>query len=87
VVVAVAPRLVNTVLPHLTPPSPRRPGAICSRTELYFGGKHIKLPIYLHPWSSPSDQLKAYDGYPDILGPTCNWTCAAGPLRCGGADW
>ena len=30
---AVAPQLANTALPHLTPASPRRPGAICSRTE------------------------------------------------------
>jgi Domain of unknown function (DUF4158) len=29
----VAPQLANTALPHLTPASPRRPGAICSRTE------------------------------------------------------
>jgi 2,3-dihydroxybenzoate decarboxylase len=34
----------------------------------------LEVPIYLHPWSSPSDQLKAYEGYPDILGPTWNWT-------------
>jgi 2,3-dihydroxybenzoate decarboxylase len=41
---------------------------------LWEAAAELGMPIYLHPWSSPSDQLKAYDGYPDILGPTWNWT-------------
>jgi predicted TIM-barrel fold metal-dependent hydrolase len=41
---------------------------------LWKAAEELNVPIYLHPWSSPSDQLKAYDGYPDILGPTWNWT-------------
>jgi predicted TIM-barrel fold metal-dependent hydrolase len=41
---------------------------------LWETAEELGVPIYLHPWSSPSDQLKAYDGYPDILGPTWNWT-------------
>jgi predicted TIM-barrel fold metal-dependent hydrolase len=41
---------------------------------LWKAAEELGVPIYLHPWSSPSDQLKAYDGYPDILGPTWNWT-------------
>jgi predicted TIM-barrel fold metal-dependent hydrolase len=41
---------------------------------LWEAAQELGVPIYLHPWSSPSDQLKAYQGYPDILGPTWNWT-------------
>ncbi|PXX03272.1 2,3-dihydroxybenzoate decarboxylase [Mycolicibacterium moriokaense] len=41
---------------------------------LWEAAAQLSVPIYLHPWSSPADQLKAYDGYPDILGPTWNWT-------------
>jgi 2,3-dihydroxybenzoate decarboxylase len=41
---------------------------------LWEAAHELDVPIYLHPWSSPPDQLKAYDGYPDILGPTWNWT-------------
>ena len=41
---------------------------------LWQAAAELDVPIYLHPWSSPPDQLKAYDGYPDILGPTWNWT-------------
>jgi 2,3-dihydroxybenzoate decarboxylase len=41
---------------------------------LWEATQELDVPIYLHPWSSPPDQLKAYDGYPDILGPTWNWT-------------
>jgi predicted TIM-barrel fold metal-dependent hydrolase len=41
---------------------------------LWEAAAELGAPIYLHPWSSPADQLKAYDGYPDILGPTWNWT-------------
>jgi predicted TIM-barrel fold metal-dependent hydrolase len=41
---------------------------------LWAAAEELDVPIYLHPWSSPADQLKAYEGYPDILGPTWNWT-------------
>ena len=41
---------------------------------LWEAAAELGMPIYLHPWASPPDQLKAYDGYPDILGPTWNWT-------------
>jgi predicted TIM-barrel fold metal-dependent hydrolase len=29
---------------------------------------------HLHPWSSPPDQLRAYESYSDLLGPAWNWT-------------
>src|SRR5712672_4630480 len=41
---------------------------------LWEATQELDVPIYLHPWSSPPDQLKAYDGYTDILGPAWNWT-------------
>jgi 2,3-dihydroxybenzoate decarboxylase len=41
---------------------------------LWEAALELDVPIYLHPWSSPPDQLRVYDGYPDILGPTLNWT-------------
>jgi predicted TIM-barrel fold metal-dependent hydrolase len=41
---------------------------------LWEAAEKLDVPIYLHPWSSPKDQLKTYEGYPDILGPTWNWT-------------
>jgi 2,3-dihydroxybenzoate decarboxylase len=41
---------------------------------LWAAAEELSAPIYLHPWSSPADQLKSYDGYPDILGPAWNWT-------------
>ncbi|HEX4207301.1 MAG TPA: amidohydrolase family protein [Ktedonobacteraceae bacterium] len=33
----------------------------------------LGVPIYLHPNDSPREQLKAYDGYPELLGATWNW--------------
>jgi 2,3-dihydroxybenzoate decarboxylase len=41
---------------------------------LWQAAEQLGVPIYLHPWSSPSDQLSGYGGYPDLLGPTWNWT-------------
>jgi predicted TIM-barrel fold metal-dependent hydrolase len=41
---------------------------------LWAAAEDLDVPIYLHPWSSPPEQLKAYDRYPDLLGPTWNWT-------------
>ncbi|WP_328610680.1 amidohydrolase family protein [Amycolatopsis sp. NBC_00345] len=41
---------------------------------LWAAAEELGAPVYLHPWSSPSDQLKAYDGYPDLLGAAWNWS-------------
>jgi 2,3-dihydroxybenzoate decarboxylase len=41
---------------------------------LWQAAEELNVPIYLHPWSSPPDQLGAYEGYPDLLGPAWNWT-------------
>jgi 2,3-dihydroxybenzoate decarboxylase len=41
---------------------------------LWQAAQELDVPIYLHPWSSPSDQLKPFDAFPDLLGPTWNWT-------------
>ena len=41
---------------------------------LWQAAEELDVPIYLHPCSSPKDQLKAYDRYPDLLGAAWNWS-------------
>lgn len=38
----------------------------------------LEVPIYLHIRDSLKDQIKIYDGYPELLGPTWNWGVEAG---------
>lgn len=33
----------------------------------------LKVPVYLHPSDPPADQVKAYIGYPQMLGASWNW--------------
>ena len=33
----------------------------------------LNVPIYLHPTDPPADQVKAYIGYPQMLGASWNW--------------
>lgn len=41
---------------------------------LWQAAEELNVPVYLHPWSSPPDQLRAYESYSDLLGPAWNWT-------------
>jgi predicted TIM-barrel fold metal-dependent hydrolase len=41
---------------------------------LWKAAEELAVPIYLHPWSSPPEQLKANGGPPDLLGVTWNWS-------------
>jgi len=38
----------------------------------------LDVPIYLHPYDSLPDQIKIFDGYPEMLGPTWNWNVETG---------